>query len=259
MLGHRYYDPALARFLTRDPIGYEGGINLYAYCGNNPIIGIDPDGTDWFDNVNSFVCGYGSALSFGGTDAIQHLMGTDSYIDRKSGYYLAGEVGGTIHQQLLFRGAGKALAARRAAQATAQVVKGTELGGSVTRSIRNINIIKAGSNCASCVVATDATLAGRAASAIRMGVTTTAKLEQFYQKSFILMKDSGDIVQRLQAAGPGARGIVYGYRGVGKVGHFFNVVNDGGKILFLDGQTGTRAQLIGQGFKQFKMFFTHVP
>ena len=73
------------------------------------------------------------------------------------------------------------------------------------------------------------------------------------------MKDSGDIVQRLQAAGPGARGIVYGYRGVGKVGHFFNVVNDGGKILFLDGQTGTRAQLIGQGFKQFKMFFTHVP
>ena len=44
LLGHRYYDPLLARFLSRDPIGYEGGINLYAYCDNNPIMGSDPDG-----------------------------------------------------------------------------------------------------------------------------------------------------------------------------------------------------------------------
>ena len=44
LLGLRYYDPALARFYTRDPMGYEGGINLYAYCGNNPIMGIDPSG-----------------------------------------------------------------------------------------------------------------------------------------------------------------------------------------------------------------------
>ena len=44
LLGHRYYDPLLARFLSRDPIGYEGGINLYAYCGNNPIGNIDPSG-----------------------------------------------------------------------------------------------------------------------------------------------------------------------------------------------------------------------
>ena len=46
LLGHRYYDPLLARFLSRDPIGYEGGINLYAYCGNNPIMGRDPSGLE---------------------------------------------------------------------------------------------------------------------------------------------------------------------------------------------------------------------
>jgi RHS repeat-associated protein len=40
----RYLDPANGRWLTRDPIGYAGGINLYAYCGNDPINGIDPLG-----------------------------------------------------------------------------------------------------------------------------------------------------------------------------------------------------------------------
>ena len=27
LLTHRYYDPAQGRFVTRDPIGYDGGIN----------------------------------------------------------------------------------------------------------------------------------------------------------------------------------------------------------------------------------------
>lgn len=40
----RYYDPQGGRWLTRDPIGYEGGINLYAYCENNPVTRADPDG-----------------------------------------------------------------------------------------------------------------------------------------------------------------------------------------------------------------------
>jgi RHS repeat-associated protein len=46
-LQNRYYDPINARFLTRDPIGYSGGMNLYAYVGGNPIGRIDPAGTDW--------------------------------------------------------------------------------------------------------------------------------------------------------------------------------------------------------------------
>ena len=44
--GLRYYDPSVGRFLTRDPIGYEGGINLYTFCGNNPVNHIDPGGTE---------------------------------------------------------------------------------------------------------------------------------------------------------------------------------------------------------------------
>ena len=35
--GRRYYDPIIIRFLNRDPLAEQGGINLYAYVANNPI------------------------------------------------------------------------------------------------------------------------------------------------------------------------------------------------------------------------------
>jgi len=47
LLTHRYYNPDTGRFLTRDPMGYEGGVNVYAYTRNNPIMRIDPSGYDF--------------------------------------------------------------------------------------------------------------------------------------------------------------------------------------------------------------------
>ncbi len=46
----RYYDPEVGRFLNMDSVRYAdpesiNGINLYSYCGNNPVMGYDPDGT----------------------------------------------------------------------------------------------------------------------------------------------------------------------------------------------------------------------
>jgi RHS repeat-associated protein len=43
-LRNRWYDPQTGRFLTQDPIGLAGGVNLYSYAGSNPIAYADPFG-----------------------------------------------------------------------------------------------------------------------------------------------------------------------------------------------------------------------
>ncbi|MGN6084207.1 RHS repeat domain-containing protein, partial [Trinickia sp.] len=40
---HRYYDPAMGRFISMDPIGLTGGLNLYQYAPN-PAQWVDPLG-----------------------------------------------------------------------------------------------------------------------------------------------------------------------------------------------------------------------
>jgi RHS repeat-associated protein len=42
--GFRYYEPNFQRWLSRDPLGEQGGINLYRFNYNSPLHWIDPDG-----------------------------------------------------------------------------------------------------------------------------------------------------------------------------------------------------------------------
>lgn len=48
----RMYSPTLGRFLQTDPIGYDDGMNMYTYCGNNPTDFIDPLGLCKDDDLN---------------------------------------------------------------------------------------------------------------------------------------------------------------------------------------------------------------
>jgi len=43
---NRFYDPEVGRYISADPIGLAGGMNLYAYVGGNPVNWIDPFGLE---------------------------------------------------------------------------------------------------------------------------------------------------------------------------------------------------------------------
>ena len=85
--GLRYYNPALGRFLNRDPIWEAGGPNLYAFCGNNgvnrwdflgladPSVGMPEGGGssgtwDNLINLGGFDSGWGSYGNSRGTSLV---------------------------------------------------------------------------------------------------------------------------------------------------------------------------------------------
>jgi RHS repeat-associated protein len=60
--GKRYFDPKTQTWLSRDPIREEGGVNLYAYCNDDPVGNFDPIGladqntpgwNPWLDNMEA--------------------------------------------------------------------------------------------------------------------------------------------------------------------------------------------------------------
>ncbi|NLN02395.1 MAG: RHS repeat-associated core domain-containing protein [Lentisphaerae bacterium] len=44
--GHRYYDAKACKWLTADPLGEAGGLNLTAFCGGDPVNQVDPFGLE---------------------------------------------------------------------------------------------------------------------------------------------------------------------------------------------------------------------
>ena len=65
----RFYCPELGRFISRDPIGEKGGINLYGYVGNDALDSTDPKGTDTYghdiqDTMAGFIDGFIPGLPY---------------------------------------------------------------------------------------------------------------------------------------------------------------------------------------------------
>jgi hypothetical protein len=56
----------VGRFINKDPIGFAGGLNLYAYVGNEPIGFIDPTG---LGGASGVWCSYGEGEEEPGLEA----------------------------------------------------------------------------------------------------------------------------------------------------------------------------------------------
>ncbi|SCB52324.1 hemagglutinin repeat-containing protein [Rhizobium lusitanum] len=161
-------------------------------------------------------------------------------------------------KQILDAIAGIVLSSPRAATAIDELANS---GNPLAGSIRGVNpgypyLEGRTDNCVNCVIATDAVLAGRPATALPSKTAQPiAVLEDFYGTRFGGPVSVKNIEQQIQSAGDGARGIVFGSRGA-VTGHVFNVVNQNGTVRFLDGQTGGAANL-SDGFVSFQLLRTN--
>jgi len=80
---HRYYLPAIGRFISRDPIGLAGGLNLYAYANDDPVDFSDPTGlcsSATYDGGSEAgeVAGAASASAGGWGDAASYALQGDA-------------------------------------------------------------------------------------------------------------------------------------------------------------------------------------
>ena len=107
----RYYDPATAQFLTRDPLEDVTGAP-HSYAGDDPLDARDPSGLDcgWTSpwdcgpslrQASDWAAGFGDTVTFGGTKQIRRLInceqtGSTSDIggDQCDDFYHWGNIGG---------------------------------------------------------------------------------------------------------------------------------------------------------------------
>ncbi len=85
----RWYSPQLMRWVSRDPIGYDGGVNLYEYVGSRPTGGTDPSGLDTVVIIGGDTQGnpFGHvAIGFSGKGIYSYGTGTPPGYD--IGHYL---------------------------------------------------------------------------------------------------------------------------------------------------------------------------
>ncbi len=135
----RYYDAQIGRFISEDPIGFQGGLNLYAYVGGNPLLLVDPSGLgaelggvsrgqirqDAFD----------IAINVSGVGAVRKVSKSVEFVTKKVGNNLFGK-GGFLNRGQNFR-----VGIGRSGGDSAFRVAGKSLGN-IPLPIRNVLGIK---------------------------------------------------------------------------------------------------------------------
>ena len=73
--GLRFYSPSMGRWINRDPLGEEGGINLYAMVGNSPVNGVDEYGLDPYPCTHPNFNGSAGACPSGSENTVYSTRG----------------------------------------------------------------------------------------------------------------------------------------------------------------------------------------
>ncbi len=68
---HRWYDASTGRWLNRDPIGFAGGVNVYGYCANAAVAGVDSSGLSISDKVTAAALIAAGSATSGEEDAAE--------------------------------------------------------------------------------------------------------------------------------------------------------------------------------------------
>jgi RHS repeat-associated protein len=91
---HRYYDPHSGRFVSKDPIGLRGGVNLHRYA-ENPIKWIDPLGLiKWEAKVYTLAYGWGQTETYTLTSECKNGMRAIVKVQAVGAVYGEGFAGG---------------------------------------------------------------------------------------------------------------------------------------------------------------------
>ncbi|MEU1107273.1 DUF6531 domain-containing protein [Streptomyces tibetensis] len=96
-------------------------------------------------------------------------------------------------------------------------------------------------NCGLCAISADAAMAGRPAQAVpgAIAILDAPDMARFLGGTWRSRSGITGVVGDLRRWGNGSRAIVLGLPKPGeRVGHYFNVINDNGKIAFIDAQQG---------------------
>jgi len=90
----RWLDPDTGRWLSKDPIGINGGFNQYVFCGNNPVMLVDPLGLceddgypafrqrHWYDSVTTYAWITGrNVVNYVGAPYVNTYHAAEAYYD----------------------------------------------------------------------------------------------------------------------------------------------------------------------------------
>jgi len=72
---YRYYNPSVGRWLSRDPTGEAGGLNIYAFSLNNPVNYCDPTGLSSLDTLSAMKKWWDCLWERGGNGGLNAIQG----------------------------------------------------------------------------------------------------------------------------------------------------------------------------------------